>query len=329
MVAYLIRRLSLLVPTMLLVTLVVFLSVRFVPGNVVDLMLAQMSGSGGVTEASRQTLVKALGLDVPLPLQYGRWLGVLPQTSGQFQGLIEGNLGKSLWSSQNVATLLFQRLPVSLELSFIALVTALLISIPIGVYSAIRQDTPGDYVGRSSSILLISVPSFWVGTMIMIYPSIWWHWSPTLEYIPLFSNLKGNILQFLLPGFIIGMVLGGTVMRITRTMMLEVLRQDYVRTGWAKGLSPKTVITRHVLKNALIPVVTVVGIVLPIVLGGTVIIEQIFNLPGLGQLLLQSLSTRDYPMISGINLFLALIVVLSNLAVDLSYAWLDPRIQYK
>jgi len=314
---------------MLVVTMVVFLSVRFVPGNVVDLMLAQMSGSGGVTEASRQTLVKALGLDVPLPLQYGRWLGVLPQTSGRFQGLFEGNLGTSLWSSQNVAALLFQRLPVSLELTVIALVTALLISIPIGVYSAIRQDTPGDYIGRSSSILLISVPSFWVGTMIIIYPSIWWHWSPTLEYIPFMKNAQGNILQFLLPGFIIGMVLGGTLMRITRTMMLEVLRQDYVRTGWAKGLSPRTVINRHVLKNALIPVVTVIGIVLPLVLGGTVIIAQIFDLPGLGQLLLQALSTRDYPMISGINLFLALIVVLSNLAVDLSYAWLDPRIQYK
>jgi len=326
---YVIRRLFLLVPTLLVVTMVVFLSVRFVPGNVVDLMLAQMSGSGGVTAAGREALVKALGLDVPVPIQYGRWLGVLPQTTGQFQGLLEGDLGKSLWSTQRVSDLMFQRLPISLELSFIALVTALLTSIPIGVFSAIRQDSPEDYVGRSASILLISVPSFWVGTMIMIYPSIWWGWSPSLEYIPFSKNAQGNVLQFLLPGFIIGMVLGGTLMRITRTMMLEVFRQDYVKTARAKGLSGRTVINRHVMKNALIPVVTVVGIVLPIVLGGTVIIEQIFNLPGLGQLLLQALSTRDYPMISGINLFLALIVVLSNLAVDLSYAWLDPRIQYR
>jgi peptide/nickel transport system permease protein len=270
-----------------------------------------------------------MGLDVPLPIQYGRWLGVLPQEDGQVRGILEASLGTSLWSQQSVTMLLVQRLPVSLELTLIALVTAILISIPLGIYSAVRQDTPADYAGRSVSILFVSVPSFWVATIIIVYPAIWWHWSPSLTYIPLADNPAGNIVQFLLPGFLMGMLLGGTLMRITRTMMLEVLRQDYVKTAWAKGLSEPRIITRHVLKNALIPVVTVIGIVLPIVIGGTVVIEQIFDLPGIGLLLYQALSSRDYPLIAGINLFLAVIVVVSNLVVDVSYAWLDPRIQYR
>jgi len=314
---------------MLVVTVVVFLSVRFIPGNVVDMMIAQMGSSGGVTQATRQRLEQALGLNVPLPIQYARWMGFAPGANGHFQGLLEGNLGTSLQSGQSVATLLVQRLPVSLELALIALVTAILTAIPIGIYSAIRQDTARDYAGRSVSIFFISVPSFWLGTMIMVYPAIWWRWSPSLEYIPLIKNFQGNLLQFLIPGFLLGMALGGTLMRMMRTMMLEVLRQDYVKTAWAKGLNERRVINRHVVKNALIPVVTIVGIVLPIVLGGTVIIEQIFDLPGLGLLLFQALNFRDYPLISGINLFLAAILIVSNLVVDISYAWLDPRIQYK
>jgi peptide/nickel transport system permease protein len=320
--------LLLLIPTLLVVSLVAFLSVRFIPGNVVDIMLAQAAGSSSITAESRQTLIHAMGLDVPLPIQYGRWLGVLPQEDGQFRGILEGSLGTSLWSPQSVTSLLVQRLPVSLELTVIALVTALLVSIPLGIYSAVRQDTPADYAGRSVSVLFVSVPAFWVATMIIIYPAIWWHWSPSLSYIPFTTNPAGNLIQFVLPGFLMGMLLGGTLMRITRTMMLEVLRQDYVKVAWAKGLSEVTVLSRHALKNALIPVVTVIGIVFPIVLGGTVVIEQIFDLPGVGLLLYQALSSRDYPLIAGINLFLAIIVVLSNLVVDVSYAWLDPRIQY-
>ena len=313
---------------MFVITLVVFLSVRFIPGNVVDAMIAQMSSAASLSALSRASLEHTMGLDVPLPIQYSRWLGVVPQENGQLQGLLQGDLGKSLWSPQRVTDLIIQRLPVSMELTLIAVVTALITSIPLGVYSAVRQDTAGDYVGRSVSILFISVPSFWLATMIIVYPAIWWHWSPALEYIPLLNNPSGNLVQFLLPGFLMGMLLGGTLMRITRTMMLEVLRQDYVRTAWAKGLGETRVVSRHVLKNALIPVVTVIGVVIPIVIAGTVVIEQIFDLPGIGLLLYQSLSARDYPMISGINLFLALIVVLSNLLVDLSYAWLDPRVQY-
>lgn len=314
---------------MLVVTLVTFLSVRFIPGSVVDAMIAQMSSAASMSNLNRAALEKAMGLDVPIPLQYARWLGVAPQETGQFQGLLQGDLGKSLWGPQRVIDLIVSRLPVSLELMLIAIVTALLTSIPIGIYSAVKQDTVGDYIGRSVSVVFISVPSFWIATMIIVYPAILWHWSPALTYIPFTANPAGNVLQFLLPGFLMGILLGGTLMRITRTMMLEVLRQDYVRTAWAKGLGEKRVITRHVLKNALIPIVTVIGVGVPIVLTGSIVIEQIFDLPGIGLLLYQSLSNRDYPMISGINLLLATLVVVSNLLVDLSYAWLDPRVQYR
>ncbi|MBV9579868.1 MAG: ABC transporter permease [Chloroflexi bacterium] len=329
MTTYIIRRIVLLIPTMIVVTLVTFLTVRFIPGNVVDAMIAQMSSAASMSNLNREALEKAMGLDVPIPIQYGRWLGIVPQDNGQLQGLLEGNLGKSLWGAQNVTDLIMARVPVSLELLVIAIVTALATSIPLGVYSAVKQDTAGDYVGRSVSILFVSVPSFWIATMIIVYPAIWWHWSPELTYIPFTTNPSGNVLQFLLPGFLMGILLGGTLMRITRTMMLEVLRQDYVRTAWAKGLAERRVITRHVLKNALIPVVTVIGIGVPIVLTASIVIEQIFDLPGIGLLLYQSLSNRDYPVISGINLFLATLVVVSNLLVDLSYAWLDPRVQYR
>lgn len=328
MLAYTIRRCLLIIPTLLFVTLIVFLSVRFVPGDVVQMMVSQMSGQGRVSQLTVDTLRHDLGLDVPIYTQYGRWLGVWPQENGHVSGLIEGNLGESLWKQQGVVGLIVQRLPVTLELAIIAIITALLSSIPIGVYSAIRQDTWGDYVGRTLSILFISVPSFWLGTMVMVYPAIWWKWAPSLVYIPFFSDPAGNMVQFLIPGFIMGMVMGGTLMRMTRTMMLEVLRQDYIRTAWAKGLNERTVIIRHALKNAFIPVITIIGVMIPMVIGGSVVIEQIFSLPGVGLLTFQALNQRDYPLISGVNVFLAFVVLVTNLLIDLTYAWLDPRIKY-
>jgi peptide/nickel transport system permease protein len=329
MLAYAVRRLLLIIPTLLLVTILVFLSVRFIPGDVIDMMVAQMGASGAVGGLNADYLREQMGLNVPVHIQYLRWLGVMPQASGGFHGLIEGDLGQSLWKSQSVTSLLAQRLPVSIELGIIAMITALLTSIPIGVYSAIRQDTIGDYLGRTISILFISVPSFWIGTMIMVYPSIWWGWSPSVEYIQFAKDPAGNLLQFFIPGFTMGMIMGGTLMRMSRTMMLEVLRQDYIRTAWAKGLKESTVIVRHALKNAMIPIVTIIGVMVPMVVGGTVVIEQIFVLPGVGLLTFEALNFRDYPVISGVNVFIAAVVLFVNLAVDLTYAWLDPRIKYR
>ena len=318
--AYLIRRLLLIIPTLLLVSIIVFGFIRFIPGDIIDLMVSQMNleGEMGASETS-EGIRKALGLDVPVHIQYVDWLG----------GVFRGDLGTSLWKNQPVTTMILSRIPVTLELAALAVITAILIALPIGVYSAIRQDTGGDYAGRTFAILCISVPNFWIGTMIMVYPSIYFQWSPPMEYVPLIKDVGGNLLQFIIPGFIMGMVMSGTTMRMTRTMMLEVLRQDYIRTAWSKGLSERTVILRHAVKNAMIPVVSMIGLLFTYVIAGSVVIEQIFNLPGMGRLMIESLNKRDYPVISGINLILAGGVLLINLGIDLTYGYLDPRVQYR
>ncbi len=330
MTAYAIRRLLLIIPTFILVTMIVFLSVRFIPGDVIYQMMAEMGQASGLGwEVTYDSLTEALGLNVPVHVQYGQWLGVWPQESGEFSGLLQGDLGESLWRRESILTYIIDRLPVTLELGIIALITAVVLAIPIGTYSAIRQDTLGDYGGRTFSIIFISVPSFWIGTMVMVYPAIWWGWSPALRYIPIVEDPLGNLVQFIIPGVIMGLVMSGTMMRMTRTMMLEVLRQDYIRTAWAKGLRERTVIVRHALKNALIPVVTIFGVMLTILVGGTVIIEQIFCLPGIGLLLFEAVNRRDYPTISAINVMLTTAVLVVNVMVDLTYAWLDPRVQYR
>ena len=327
--AYLIRRLLLIIPTLIIVTLIVFLSVRFVPGSILDLMVAQMGELSGVTNLDISYLRHALGMDVPLHLQYVRWLGVWPQANGHISGILEGNFGNSLWNNESVLNQLSQRIPVTLELGLMSLIIAFIIAIPIGVFSAIRQDTFGDYAGRTFAIVAISIPAFWLGTMVIVYPSILWGWTPPVVYIPMTENLGANLLQFLLPSVIMGMVISGTTMRMTRTMMLEVLRQDYIRTAWSKGLRERTIIIRHALKNAMIPVITIVGGMVPLLIGGTVIIEQIFTLPGVGRLMFNALTRRDYPVISGINTIIAIVVLIMNVVIDVAYGWLDPRIQYR
>jgi len=277
-------------------------------------------GSEEEQDAAFDAMREKLGLDVPVHIQYGRWIGDI---------ILHGDLGKSMWTRRSATKMIMERLPVSLELGSLAIIIALFISIPIGVYSAVRQDTVGDYIGRSFAIACIALPSFWIGTMVMVYPSVWWGWTPSVEYIPIIENPGKNLIQFILPSFILGMVMSGQTMRMSRTMMLEVLRQDYIRTAWSKGLRERIVVFRHALKNALIPVVTIVGLQLPIVVGGSVVIEQIFCLPGLGILLLEVLSTRDYLVLSGLNLFMAAVVLASILATDLTYGFLDPRVRFE
>jgi len=328
--AYVTRRLLLMIPTLFLVTILVFMTVRFIPGSVIDLMVAEMSMEASLGQQISEDYIKhSLGLDQPIHVQYFRWLGVQKQESGELKGVLEGDLGNSLWSGRSITAEMAAKIPVSFELGVFAIITALTIALPIGVYSAMRQDTWGDYAGRTAAILAISLPGFWIATMVIVYPSIWWGWSPSMEYIPLMKDPLGNIIQFAIPGMIMGMTFSGSTMRMTRTMMLEVLRQDYIRTAWSKGLTERTIILRHALKNALIPVVTVVGMQLPVLIGGAVIIEQIFALPGIGRYLVDAINRRDYPIISGINLVIATFVLIVNLGVDLTYAWLDPRVQYR
>jgi len=316
MLAYIIRRLLLVIPTLFIVTLIVFFSIRFLPGDAVTIMV---SSSEFVTGLDADALRHELGLDVPAHVQYARWMG----------DLLRGDLGTSLWSRRPVIEQLIPKFPVSFELGFLALVIAQLIALPVGMYSAIRQDTAGDYIGRSLAIACIALPSFWLATLVMVFPSIWWGWSPPMEYIPFVKDPLGNLGMFIIPATILGMVMSGTTMRMTRTMMLEVLRQDYIRTAWSKGLTERVVVVRHALKNALIPVVTIVGIQMPILIAGSVIIENIFNLPGIGSLLVSVISKRDFSVLSGLNLIKAFIVLLINLGVDITYAYLDPRVHYK
>ena len=333
--AYAIRRILLIIPTIFIVTIMVFFSVRFIPGDVIDLMVTEMAQESGMgSELTAETIRHSLGLDENVFTQYGRWLGVLPQRDtaegeSRFRGAFQGNFGESLWTGRSVRDDIFSRYPISMELGIIAVITAMIIALPIGVYSAIRQDTLGDYAGRTFAILSISIPSFWMATIVVVYPAIWWNWTPPVQYIPFLDNPIENLKQFFLPAIIMGMHMAGGTMRMTRTMMLEVLRQDYIRTAWAKGLNERTVILRHALKNAFIPIITIVGPMILVLIGGSVIMEQIFCLPGLGRLFIEALNKRDYVVISGMNTITATGIVFINLAVDLSYAWFDPRIQYR
>jgi peptide/nickel transport system permease protein len=334
--AYVIRRVILIVPTLFIICILVFLLVRFIPGDVIDMMLAQMSEQSGLgAELTADYLRHAMGLDQPIPTQFARWMGFIrqeptpPQEVGEFKGVIQGYLGESLWRNKSVGTELLERLPISIELGLISLITGWALAMPIGIYSALRQDTTWDYIGRSFAIVMLSVPGFWLATMVIVYPSIWWGWTPSLEYIPFVRDPWGNLLQFLLPGFLMGTQMSGSLMRMIRTMVLEVMRQDYIRTAWSKGLTERTIIYRHALKNALMPVVTIAGMMLPMLIAGSVIMEQIFCLPGVGRLTFEALTQRDYPVISGINLVMASTVLAMNLIVDITYAWMDPRVQLK
>ena len=327
--AYLTRRLLLTIPTLLLVTIIVFMLVRFIPGSVLDMMVAEMSATSGEEFKDTEGLKRALGMDQPIPIQYGRWIGVWPQADGKISGMLQGNMGRSLWTNEPIVDILRQRIPVSLELSILSLLFQWPLALPIGVFAATKQDSVIDYSGRLFAITMLSLPGFWLATMVVVYPSIWWGVMPNIVYIPIVQDPIGNLSQFILPAFITGVAGSAGMMRLTRTMMLEVLRQDYIRTAWAKGLSERTVLIRHAVKNAFIPVVTVIGAQLAGLIGGQVIMEQIFALPGMGRVFIDALNQRNYPVISAINTVIASTVLLCNILVDISYAWLDPRIRYR
>jgi peptide/nickel transport system permease protein len=283
-------------------------------------MVAEFSGGYGVAHPNVASIKHELGLDVPIYIQYWRWLGNL---------VLHGNLGNSLWTGTPVMNEIKQRWPVTFELGILALLVTQVIALPIGIYSAIRQDSWGDYFARSFAIICIAVPSFWLGTLVIVYPSIWWGYSPPVMYIPFNVNPIGNLKMFIIPAIVLGVSGAGTNMRLMRTMMLEVLRQDYIRTAWSKGLTEGIIVIRHALKNALIPVVTMIGYQLPVLVGGAVIVENIFDLPGMGRLLTEATTDRDYPIVTGVVLLISLVLVLINLLTDMSYGFLDPRIHYK
>ena len=331
--AYMIRRLLLIIPTLFILTLLVFFAVRFIPGDIIDQMM-YMHDEMLYGDFDRATMERLLGLDVPAYVQYGRWIGVLPTPDlytgeSHFDGLLQGTLGKPIKGGLPIGQQIIERLPVTIELGFLAIVIGLVIALPVGIYSAIRQDTVVDYVGRTAAIIGLATPNFWLALMVMIYPAIWWAWSPPMEYIPFVEDPLRNLAGLIIPSLILGTAYSAGTMRLLRTMMLEVLRQDYIRTAWSKGLKERVVIIRHALKNAFIPILTSIGGQLPLMVGGSVIMENIFNLPGIGRLALMALQDRDYSVVSGVNLFLSMIVMLNILIIDMLYPFLDPRVRYK
>jgi peptide/nickel transport system permease protein len=318
---YIVRRLLLVIPTLLIVTALTTIAIRLIPGDAVDVLVGQMDLSGKENRVELRARLEAeLGLDAPIPVQYVRWWKDV---------LLHGDLGDSIFMGISVRDQIKQRLPVTLEIGVLALIIAMLISFPIAIFSAVRQDTIGDYAFRSLAIIFISLPEFWVGIMVVVFPSIWWGWSPPIINISLWDDPIGNLKMYILPAAILGMGINGVNMRLMRTMMLEVVREDYIRTAYAKGLTERVVIFRHAVKNALIPVVTVIGLNVPVVIGGSIIIEQIFGLPGMGRLAVEAAFIRDYPTIIGVTLVYSFVVLLIILITDLSYAFLDPRIRYR
>jgi peptide/nickel transport system permease protein len=317
---YVLQRVVLMVPQLVGVSILVFALVRVIPGDVALLMVA--GGQGGDAPAGSQATMDAirqsLDLDKPLHVQYGLWLGKV----------VQGDLGASYWTKRPIVEEIGRALPVTIELALLSLAISILIGLPIGIISAIRQDTAADYLGRLFSIGALSLPEFWIGTMLILLPLLWFGWIPPIRYTPLFVDPWANLLQVLFPAAALGLHNSGPIMRIVRSSMLEVLRQDYVRTAWAKGLRESTVVSRHALKNAAIPVLSLIGVRLGRLLGGTVVMEQIFVIPGMGLLVLSAISERDYPLLQALIILFAAIFLVVNLIVDVLYAWLDPRIRY-
>lgn len=313
---YIAKRLLLMIPTLLGISLIVFMMVRFLPGDAVD----TLAGDYGASDPElREQLRDQYQLSASMPSQYVSWA----------RGIARGDLGESIISGRDVSAEFRRRAPPTAELALLTIVFSLLIAIPIGVLSATRQNSAADLIARTFAIAGLAIPGFWLATLVVTLPSRWWGWSPPLEYKSLVDDLDSNLKTVLIPALILSLPLSGAVMRLTRAQMLEVLRQDYIRTAWSKGLPERAIITRHALRNALIPVITIVGLQIPALLGGVVIMETIFGIPGLGSYLFQSILARDYPVVQGVNLTTAIVVLLINLVVDVSYGFVDPRIRYE
>jgi peptide/nickel transport system permease protein len=313
---YVLRRALLAIPVLLLSSLIVFGLMRVMPG---DALTALMGESGNLGERELAKLRAQMGLDKPYHEQYLLWLWQM----------VSLNPGHSIFSNEPILVSLKKAIPVTLELAGLALIIGLVIAIPVGVLSATRQDTPSDYVGRVVAVSGLSLPDFWLGTLVITFAAIWFHWIPPIGYVSLWESPWTNLQQFLLPAAVLGFRLSAATMRMTRSTVLEVLREDYVRTAWAKGLAGKIVVYKHALRNALIPVVTIVGGQLGVLLAGTVVVESIFALPGMGRLTVEAILYRDYPVVQTNVMLIAATLVTLNLIVDLTYAWLDPRIRYR
>jgi peptide/nickel transport system permease protein len=311
---YVVRRIALAIPTLVLVSVIVFAMMRLMPGDVATRMV-----EGHAYAPTLAALRHDLGLDRPMHVQYLEWIGGI---------VLRGDLGHSYWTRQPIIEEFSRRFPVTLELALLTILVSVVIGVVVGIVSAVRQDTASDYIGRILAILALSVPYFGLAVLVVVLPSIWFKWTPVWTYVAFTENPLENLKIMLVPALVFGVTRAGPIMRIMRSALLDVLRQEYIRTAWSKGLGERTVILRHAMKNAMIPVISLIGLQLPLYIGGSVIIEAIFRLPGVGLFFFEALTRLDYPVVQSVNLIIAAMVVGLNLLIDLSYAFLDPRIRY-
>jgi peptide/nickel transport system permease protein len=309
---FLVRRVAISVVTLFVISLIVFTGVRMIPGDPARVMGGTDADAAGLAEIRQK-----YGLDDPIPIQYLRWLGLA----------LRGDLGESIRTRESVVWTVARKLPITIELAFLSLLVALAIAIPAGVFSAVRRNTVWDLLANAISLCGLSVPSFWLGIMLILLLSVRLHWLPASGFVPLWENPIGNLQRMLMPAFVLGAGLAAVLMRQTRNSMIDILSADYIRTAWSKGLASRAVIFRHAFRNGLIPVVTILGLQTGALMGGAVVTEQIFVVPGFGRLIVEAVFTRDYPLVQGVVLITASTYVLVNLLVDVSYSVLNPRIR--
>lgn len=315
MAKYTVKRVLLLIPTLLLVCIIVFALLRAVPGSAVDYMIYQFQ-TAGITVDHAQ-VEHMLGMDQPVVTQFVQW----------FTGIFRGDLGQSLFQSEGVWDIIKRQLPVTLELGILSLLFSNLISIPLGIFCAARQDSIPDYVIRIISVLFMSLPVFWLATMVLVYPASWWGYAPPMTYVSFFTDPVANLQMFVIPALLGALTQAGMQLRTVRTMTLETMRQDYIRTCWSKGVGERRILFRHALRNAMIPIITMIGGSVAGLVGGSVILESMFNIPGIGAQVVSALDARDYPLVQGCVLVFAIFVMVVNLLVDLAYKWIDPRVE--
>jgi peptide/nickel transport system permease protein len=313
---YILRRIAFAIPTLIVVSIGIFLMVRLLPGDIIDILFGgDLSAPEEVKEQAREQL----GLNGSYAEQYWRWIS----------GVVQGDFGFSLRNTEPVSNIIGDALVITLELVVLGLLIATLVGVPLGVISAVRRDSAADYTSRIGGLIGLSIPSFWLATLLLLFTSRVFGWVPPLVYISPWDDPIGNLSQFILPAISISVFTMAIVMRMVRNTMLEVLGQDYVRTARAKGVSRRKVVSKHALRNALIPVITIVGFEIGVLIGGAAIVEIIFGLPGVGYVLLQAIFGRDYPVIQAMTLMIAFTFIFANLLVDILYGILDPRISQR
>lgn len=311
---YIIKRVLLLIPTILLICIIVFGLMRMVPGDAVDIIVNRMTQSGQTVD--EDVIRERLGLDVPAAQQFIRWMG----------NVLRGDLGESFFQYDSVWNIISRQLPVSLELGVITLILSNLISIPLGLFCAARQDSIPDYVIRIIAVVIMAIPMFWLATLALFYPAQWWGYAPPVVYVSFFKDPIANLQMFLVPAVMGAFAQAGMQLRTVRTVVLDTMRQDYIRTAYAKGVKQRIVLFRHAFRNAMIPVITIIGGSIAALVGGNVILENIFNIPGIGQQLVTALGQRDFPMVQGCVLIMSIFVMVVNLFIDITYKWIDPRV---